>query len=603
MGHPVRRLCYAGPVQRVRQPAVRPGPQPVHVAIIKREYKGKVYSYPLLRQSFREGGKVKHRTLANLSSLPPQVVDLIRAGLAGQHLVPLDQVFRIERSLPHGHVVAVLGSMRKLKMDSLLHLVPDRQRPLVMAMVAARILQPESKLATVGLLQRTGLLLDLGVQTKVDQDDLYLAMDELLGCQEMIERELARRHLKPGDLCLYDRSSATYTGRHCELAARGYSRDGKRNSLQVTFGLTCDKEGRPLAIKVDVGSLTDPQTVAEELDLVCRRFGLKEVILVGDRGLLTKARIEDLRKLPRAGWITALRAPAIQKLVAEGSLQLSLFDLQNLAEISSPEYPNERIIVCYNPAVAEDRARTRAELLAATEKELDKVVQMVEGGRLVEADKIGLRVGKVCNRFKVAKHFELEIARGSFRYRRKQQSIDAEAALDGLYAIRTSVSADKMEAAQVVRSYKQLARVERDFRVIKGPDLEVAPIRHRLVERIRAHFLICQLAAYVRWHMERDLAPLLFKDESPPPDQDPVATARRSQSAEDKARRKRNPEGLPVSSFRSLLDELATLSKNLIAPIGADDARFWQLSQPTPLQDRALQLLGIKLRVAKTPAA
>ena len=596
-------MCYHRGVQRVRQASARPGPQPVHVAIIKREYKGKLYSYPLLRQSFREDGKVKHRTLANLSALPSEVVDLIRAALSGQHLVPLEEVFHIERSFPHGHVAAVLGSMRKLEMERLLYLLADRQRPLVLAMIAAQILQPQSKLASVGLLQRTDLLSELGVRNKVDQDDLYLAMDELQDYQEMIERQLAERHLKSGDLCLYDRSSAVYTGRHCELAERGFSRDGKRNSLQVTFGLTCDKEGRPLAVKVDLGSLTDPETVAEELDLLRRRFGLKEVVLVGDRGLLTKARIEDLRKLPKVGWITALRAPAIRKLVAEGSLQLSLFDLQNLAEISSPDYPQERIIVCYNPAVAEDRARTRTELLVATEKELDKVVQMVKAGRLKEADKIGLRVGKVCNRFKVAKHFELEIAQGSFSYRRKQQSIEAEAALDGFYAIRTSVPAEEMEAAEVVRSYKQLSRVERDFRVIKGPDLEVAPIRHRLSERISAHFLICQLAAYVRWHMERDLAPLLFKDESPPSPEDPVAPARRSASAEHKARRKRNHDGQPVRSFRSLLDELATLTKNLVAPLGAADTRFWQLSQPTPLQERAFQLLGIKLRVAKTPAA
>ena len=596
-------MCYHRGVQRVRQASARPGPQPVHVAIIKREYKGKLYSYPLLRQSFREDGKVKHRTLANLSALPSEVVDLIRAALSGQHLVPLEEVFHIERSFPHGHVAAVLGSMRKLGMERLLYLLADRQRPLVLAMIAAQILQPQSKLASVGLLQRTDLLSELGVRNKVDQDDLYLAMDELQDCQEMIERQLAERHLKSGDLCLYDRSSAVYTGRHCELAERGFSRDGKRNSLQVTFGLTCDKEGRPLAVKVDVGSFTDPETVKEELDLLRRRFGLKEVVLVGDRGLLTKARIEDLRKLPKVGWITALRAPAIRRLVAEGSLQLSLFDLQNLAEISSPDYPQERIIVCYNPAVAEDRARTRTELLVATEQELDRVVQMVKAGRLKEADKIGLRVGKVCNRFKVAKHFELEIAQGSFSYRRKQPSIEAEAALDGFYAIRTSVPAEEMEAAEVVRSYKQLSRVERDFRVIKGPDLEVAPIRHRLSERISAHFLICQLAAYVRWHMERDLAPLLFKDESPPSPEDPVAPARRSASAEHKARRKRNHDGQPVRSFRSLLDELATLTKNLVAPLGAADTRFWQLSQPTPLQERAFQLLGIKLRVAKTPAA
>jgi len=418
-------MCYHRAVRRVRQASARPGPQPVHVAIIKREYKGKLYSYPLLRQSFREDGKVKHRTLANLSALPSEVVDLIRAALSGQHLVPLEEVFHIERSFPHGHVAAVLGSMRKLGMERLLYLLADRQRPLVLAMIAAQILQPQSKLASVGLLQRTDLLSELGVRNKVDQDDLYLAMDELQDCQEMIERQLAERHLKSGDLCLYDRSSAVYTGRHCELAERGFSRDGKRNSLQVTFGLTCDKEGRPLAVKVDVGSFTDPETVKEELDLLRRRFGLKEVVLVGDRGLLTKARIEDLRKLPKVGWITALRAPAIRKLVAEGSLQLSLFDLQNLAEISSPDYPQERIIVCYNPAVAEDRARTRTELLVATEQELDRVVQMVKAGRLKEADKIGLRVGKVCNRFKVAKHFELEIAPGSFSYRRKQQSIDA----------------------------------------------------------------------------------------------------------------------------------------------------------------------------------
>ena len=589
-------------MQRVRKPQVRPGQQPVHVAIIKREYKGRLYSYALLRQSFRQDGKVKHRTLANLSALPIEVVELIRQGLAGQRLLPFDSLFVIERSLAHGHVAAVLGSMRKLDMEGVLRKLAEKERGLALAMIAARIIRPQSKLASVGFLERSGLLTELGIKAKVDCDDLYGAMDELSGHQELIEGELALRHLKPGDLCLYDRSSAVYQGHCCALAKMGYSRDGKPSSLQVTFGLTCDRQGRPLAVKVDVGSLSDPQTVAQELDLLRRRFGLEEVVLVADRGILTRARIEDIGKLSQLDWITALRAPAIRRLRAQGNLQLSLFDQQNLAQVTSPEYPGERIIVCHNPLMAKDRERTRQELLAATEKELDKVAQMVVAGRLKKEDQIALRVGKVVNRFKVAKHFELEIAPGSFAYRRRSEQIEAEAALDGLYAICTSLADERMEAKEVVRSYKQLAKVEQGFRVIKGPDLEVAPIRHRLEARVSCHFLICQLAAYVRWHMERDLSPLLFRDEQMAGPDDPVAKAQRSSAGELKASRKRNPKGLPVMSFRSLLDELSTLTKNQITPTGAAGASFWQLSQPTPLQERAFELLGLRLPVAKTTA-
>lgn len=587
--------------QRIRTARTKPGSEPVHVDIIERDYKGTLHKYTLLRQSFREEGKVKHRTLANISFLPDPTIELIRASLKGTAFVPRDEFFRIERSHPHGHVAAVLGSMSKLGLERLLDPLPSTERALAMAMIASQVIRPSSKLASLTTLQDTSLLIELGITTSVDHGDLYETMDWLHQRKEAIERRLCQRHLQPGDLALYDRSSADYPGRQSELTARGYSRDHNRSALQVTFGLICDRDGRPLRISLGAGSVSDPETVNQEIEILMQDYGLSEVVLVGDRGLLTKARTAELKKLPNVGWITALRAPAIRKLVEKGSIQLGLFDLRNLAEITSPDYPDERVVVCYNPTVAQDGACTRQELLEATEKELARVTAMVQSGRLKATAKIALRAGKVCNRFKLAKHFEFEIDEGKFSYRRQEAAIKAEAAMDGLYAIRTSVGAKRMPAEEVVRSYKSLSRVERDFRVIKGPDLEVVPSGHHLSERIEAHFQIKHLAAYVRWHMERDLAPLIFRDENPPVLENPVLPTERSEGAQRKARNKHDVEGAPVRGLRTLLSHMGTLCKNVVALAGTG-VRYYQLTEPTPIQRRALELLGVRLDVARKSA-
>jgi hypothetical protein len=566
----------------------------MHVAIVPSRQKSGLYRSVLVRQSYREGGKVKHRTLANLSRLPPAAIEAVRAVLRGEPVGPLEAAFEIERSLPHGHVLAVLGQLRALGLDRLLAARPRRERELALAMIVGRVLKPSSKLALARSLASTSLAGMLRVED-AGEDELYAAMDWLLARQPRVEAALAERHLTAGGMVLYDLTSVYLEGSSCPLARRGYSRDGKRGLLQIEFGLITDAEGRPVAVDVFEGNLADPMTVAAQVDKVRGRFGISEVVFVGDRGMLTSARIETLRGTGLS-WISALRSDQIQRLVKDGDLQLGLFDERNLCEISSPLFPGERLVVCRNPALAEKRARKREELLAATERELDKVVAAVTAGRLRSEAAIGERVGRTIGRYKVGKHFGREIAEGVFRYWRDADKIAAEAALDGLYVIRSNVAAERLTERELVRSYKLLARVEQAFRSLKSVDLQVRPIRHRLADRVRAHVFICMLAYYVCWHLERAWAPLLFRDEEPPVADDPVAPARRSPGALAKARTQRREDGQPVCSFRGLLDELATLTKNTIRVPGSD-ATFSKLALPTALHSEALRLIGLEARM------
>ena len=563
----------------------------MHVAAVPSRQGGREYSSVLVRQSYREGGKVKHRTLANLSKLPPAAVDAVRAVLRGEAVGPLDQAFEIERALPHGHVQAVLGQLRQLKLDQLLGARPSRERELVLAMIVSRVLQPDSKLATARSLGSTSLAATLGIEG-ADEDELYGAMDWLLKRQPAVEAALAGRHLAEGGLVLYDLTSVYLEGSKCELARRGYSRDGKRGLPQIEFGIITNAEGCPVSVDVFEGNLADPMTVAAQVDKLKERFGIAEVVLVGDRGMLTSARIEALKQAGDVSWISALRSVQIATLIKDGDLQLGLFDQRNLAEISSPRFPGERLVVCKNPALAEDRARKREELLQATEQELNKLVESVAAGRLKTATVIAERVGRILGRFKVGKHFLREVGEGSFSYRRDQAKIDAEAALDGLYVIRSNVAPERLSEQDLVRSYKLLSGVERAFRTMKSVDLQVRPVHHRLADRVRAHIFICLLAYYVRWHLERSWASLLYRDEQPPVLEDPVAPAERSASAREKARSGHRADGSPVYSFRGLLSELATLTKNTVRLRGSD-VTFDKLSLPTPIQAEALRLLGL----------
>ncbi|MGH8302069.1 MAG: IS1634 family transposase, partial [Steroidobacteraceae bacterium] len=509
----------------------------------------------------------------------------------GEQVGPLAESFEIVRSLPHGNVLAVLGQIRQLGLDRLIAARPRRERELATAMIASRVLEPASKLATVRSWDSSTLASELGV-ADADEDELYGAMDWLLEQQPKMESGLARRHLAEGGLVLYDLTSVYMEGDKCELARRGYSRDGKRGLAQIEFGLITDREGCPVAVEVFEGNTADPNTVAAQVDKLKGRFGVADVVLVGDRGMLTSARIEALKEVGGMGWISALRSVQIEALVDSGDLQLSLFDERNLVEISSPRFPGERLVVCKNPALAQDRARKREELLGATEAELGKVVEAGRSGRLQSKDSTGLRVGKMVNRYKVGKHFKLEISDTGFSYQRDAEGIAAEAALDGLYVIRSSVGADKLGAEELVHSYKLLAGVERAFKTLKSVDLQVRPVHHRLADRVRAHIFICMLAYYVRWHLERAWAPLLFKDEAKPLAADVVAPAQRSEAALAKARTQRLADHTPVHSFRSLLAALATLTRNTVRVPG-NAATFDKLALPTELQNRALQLLGL----------
>lgn len=575
---------------------------PVHVATTTRRYKGKVYKTHLLRRTYRDEGKVKHETLGNLSHLPEYTVELIRRSLKGEVLVGAEDSFEIVRSLPHGHVAAVFGTVRRLGLPSVISARRTRERDLVIAMIVARVLEPCSKLATSrGLVEETassslGATLELD---QVDEEELYGAMDWLLSRQGRIENALAQQHLSEGSLVLYDVSSAYLEGRHCPLGRLGYNRDGKKGKLQIEFGLLCNAEGCPVAVEVFEGNTADPKTLAPALEKLRERFGFKRVVLVGDRGLITSARIrEDLKPSQAVDWITALRAPAIGQLLREGSLQLSLFDEKDLVEIESSDYPDERLVVCRNPLLAQERATKRQELLEATEKELNKIVEATQRPkrRLRGKDRIGLRVGRVLGRYKVGKHFRLNITEKSFTYEPDQEQIEQEAMLDGLYVIRTSVPEQMMSTEEVVRSYKQLSRVERAFRCLKGVDLKVRPIYHRLPNRVRAHVLLCMLGYYVEWHMRQALAPLLFEDDDPAGAErlrvSVVAPAKRSTKAQRKATTKQTDQGTPVHSFSSLLKDLGTIAKNTLRPRAASGASFEMVTTPTPTQKKAFELLG-----------
>lgn len=564
----------------------------MHVARVRKVHKGKEYVSVLLRQSYREGGRVKHRTLASLTSLPPAAVEALDRTLRGEMLVPADGTgLRIVGSLPHGHVAAVLAMLRALGLERLLERRSSRRRDLAVALIVARILEPASKLATAHGLSTTTLAAELGVEGATE-DELYETLDWLRARQSVLERALARRHLGPGTPALLDVSSTWMEGRCCPLATHGYSRDHRPDRPQVVFGLTTDVEGRPLAVEAFAGNTADPATLEAQLDKM-HAAGLDEVILVGDRGMLTSARIERLREIGGIDWVSALRAPAIRTLVAEGHLQLSLFDERDLVEISSPDFPGERLVVCRNPVLAAERTRKRDELLDATEADLSRIAASVAAGRLVREAAIGLAVGRVRDRHKMAKHFILDIGEGRFAFRRDQAAIAAEAALDGLYVIRTSVGPERLATPDVVLAYKRLSGVERDFRVFKTSGLEVRPVRHWREDRVRAHLFLCLLAAYVRWHLERAWAPLLFRDEAPPERIDVVGPPERSASARAKEGTHRTPDGLPVQDFRSLLRELATLTRNRVV-IG-DAPALEILSEPTPLQERALRLVSVPL--------
>ena len=567
----------------------------VHVSTTRRHYKGKVYETTLLRRSYREGGKVRNETVGNLSHLPPEIIAAIRAMLAGRTLVDLEGELAIERSRPHGHVAAVLGIARALDLERLISRQRCRERDLVMAMVAQRLLAPGSKLSATRRFSQTTLAEELSLG-EVSEAELLSAMDWLLARQGRIEAALARRHLAGEGFALYDLSSSYVEGRHCPLAAHGYSRDGRRGKLQISYGLICSPEGRPLAIELYEGSITDAQTLPAALETVRQRFAVERLVFIADRGMITEAHAETL-KASAAGFISALRAPQIRKLLTAGDLQLSLFDQTNLAEISSSEFPGERLVVCRNPALAAERARKREALLVATEAELAKVAAMVASprGRLrrAAAGTIGERAGRVINRYKVAKHFALQIGEGSFCYQRRHERIAAEAALDGVYVLRTSCPPEQLGAAAVVRAYKQLKMAERAFRTMKDA-LEIRPIYHHLEERVRAHAFLCLLAYYLAFELRLRLAPLLFADEAPLAALDPVAPAQRSASAKAKAGSARTSQGLCVSSFADLLAELGTLCRSELR-IGGSEHTLRRLTTPSELQARAFELLGIKL--------
>ena len=569
---------------------------------VDKQGRRKDYTSAYLRRTYRDGGKVRNETVANLSVLPGHVIDLIDAGLKGQQLVPAAGAVTITRSLPHGHVAAVHAMTRTLGLPALLG-PAGRQRDLALALIISRVVQPGSKLSTLAWWADTTLGADLGV-AGASTDDIYAAMDWLEHRQDAIEAGLARRHLapepNPSRMALFDLSSSWLEGSHCPLAARGYSRDGKKGKLQIEYGLLTDPEGRPVAVRVFPGSTGDPAAFTAIADVVRDKFGLAQMVMVGDRGMITSARIAALNELedgtqrPDAdayGWITALRAPAIRKLMADdGPLQLSLFDQQDLAEITSPDYPGERLIACRNPVLAADRARTRDELLAATEKLLAPIIARVRSGKLTGAGPIGIEVGKVISRYKTSKHFAVTITDTTLAVQRRQDQIDAEAALDGFYVLRTPVPAGELDAAAVVTAYKNLKYVERDFRHIKSDDLDLRPVFHRLEERVKAHVLICMLACYLTWHLRRALAPLTYTDQDPPAPANPVAPARRSAAAQAKASGQHDPAGQPYRSFRALLDHLATLTRNQVRFAGTR-ATVPMLTEPTSTQRQAFDLL------------
>jgi hypothetical protein len=566
----------------------------VHIAETRRHYKGKEYKTTLLRRSYREEGKVKNETVGNLSHLEEWMIDGLRAMLAGRRLVDLDDEFEIVRSLPHGHVAAVLGVVRALDLERLISRDRCRERDLCVAMICQRLISPCSKLSTTRLVHQTTLAeeLELG---EVTEAELLCAMDWIYERQQRIEKALARRHLHGEGFVLYDLSSSYLEGRHCELGAIGYSRDGKPGKPQISYGLCCAPEGQPVSIEVHAGNTGDPTTLGPAVERVKDTFGIEHVVFVGDRGMITDARVKVLKE-QGVGFITALRAPQIQKLTVAADFQLTLFEERGLCEISSPEFPGERLVVCRNPAVAAERERKREELLRLTAKDLEQVCQMVHGprGRLksASAGKIGERAGRVVNKRKMAKHFTLQIADGAFSYERNQEQIDEEALLDGIYILRTGEPQSRIGSAAVVRAYKQLKVNERTFRVMKTP-LEIRPIHHRLEDRVRPHAFLCMLAAYVQFELTRRLEPMLFCDDTPLSPADPVAPARRSPQAAAKVSSARTTDGQTAHSFQDLLSDLGTLCRNTIR-IGNSPHTFTRLTTPTDLQAGAFELAGVK---------
>ena len=565
-----------------------------HVVTTIRKYKDRVYRTHLLRRSYREGGSVKNETLGNLSHLPDDLVEIVRRALQGETFVPLGQAFEVLRSPAHGHAQAVTTAMQRLGFASLIASKPCRERDLVLTMVAARILAPHTKLATTRWWHTTTLAEDFDV-ADANEDHLYAAMDWLLQRQNTIQKKLAARHLSAGGLVLYDLSSSYFEGTTCPLAQRGYNRDGKRGVLQVNYGLLTDARGRPVAVSVHEGNTSDSRTFMPEVQRLRQDFGIEQMVMVGDRGMIGQKAIDQMRDTDGIGWITALKSASIRVLIEQGQLQLGLFDERNLLELISPDYPGERLVACRNSELAKLRAHKREALLAATEIKLAKIKTRVEAAKLAGQDKIGVKVGRIVNQYKVAKHFELDIGEHALSFQRKHDSIAAEAALDGIYIIRTSVPVAQMDAPDCVRNYKSLANVERAFRSLKTIDLKVRPIHHRLADRVRAHIFLCMLAYYVEWHMREAWRELMFAD----PDQqakatrDPVAPAKRSKAALAKIASHTLEDGTPVHSFCTLLTELASIVRNTCRTphAGTDAPTFDVVTSPNPTQKRALELI------------
>lgn len=550
----------------------------------------------LLREGWREGGRIRKRTLANLTDWPQDKVEALRRVLSNEPVMAVDDVIEFIENRPHGHVEAVLGTIKNIGLDTLIASKRCRERDLVLAVIAEQLIHPSSKLGTTRLWHTTTLAEELKV-TDADADDLYAAMDWLIERQSRIEKKLAARHLNEGSQVLYDVSSSYYEGKTCPLALFGYSRDRKKGKPIIVYGVLTDPDGRPVAVDVYPGNTADPTTVPDQVEKLRERFQLQQVVLVGDRGMLTSTQIEALQDYPGLGWISSLRSKSIRKLVDTECLQLSLFDEKNLAEISSPEFPGERLIACYNPLLADERRRKRDALLEATEADLERIVREIARRTKTPLDKaeIGKKVGRVLHHYKMGKHFELKIEDGVLNYTRREDTIRRESELDGIYVIRTSEPVERLSAEDTVRSYKRLSLIEQAFRCMKGIDLLVRPIRHRDAQRVRAHIFLCMLAYYVQWHMRKALAPLLFIDEELDDNRtirDPVAPAKPSRSAKNKKAVRHTPDGLPIHSFDTLLEELGNRCRNKCRlKTDRSAPTFFKLTEPTPFQERALQLL------------
>ncbi len=575
----------------------------MHISTTRRHYVGadgveRVYETHLLRRSVRVGKTVRNETLANLSHLPAELIEALRAGLSGKTLLVAGEGLELVRSLPHGHVAALCAQAGALGLANLLG-PACKERDIAYALVLARALRPASKRATVSWWSDTTLVEDLGLKD-VGTDEAYAAMDWLLMRQDSIEAKLARRHLaetaNPSRRAYFDLSSSWMEGRTCPLSAFGHSRDGKRGKLQIEYGLLTDQQGCPVAIRVFPGNTSDPTSFVEIVKVVRERFGLKELVMVGDRGMITSARIDQLRELPGMGWLSALRAPSIKKLAEDGGpLQMSLFDEVSFCEITHPDYPGERLVCCRNPLLATERARKREALLSATETELEEVAAACRRERrpLRGKDAIALKVGKVVGRHKMAKHFVLDVAEDSFSFSRNEASIAEEAALDGIYVLRTTIREGELDAAGVISAYKDLSGVERDFRSMKAIDVDIRPVHHRLEDRVRAHAFLCFLATYLTFHLRATLAPLTFLDTERPGGSDPVAPAPRSASARQKDATNKNAEDAEVRGFRELLEHLGTLTRNTMRVVGGEGVTFELLATPTPTQRRVFELLGV----------